>query len=55
VHRNPEEDPTRADIYVRKVRFKSVGRIGGTSLRWDRATGRYSDTEGESGAREVEL
>jgi twinkle protein len=55
VHRNPEEDPTRADIYVRKVRFKSVGRIGGTSLRWDRATGRYSDTEGESGAHEVEL
>jgi twinkle protein len=55
VHRNPEEDPTRADIYIRKVRFKSVGRIGGASLRWDKATGRYLD-EGAGDIRaEVEL
>jgi hypothetical protein len=26
-----------------KVRFKSVGKIGMTSLRYDRATGRYSE------------
>jgi twinkle protein len=56
VHREPDEDPTRADIYVRKVRFKSVGRIGGISLRWDRVTGRYSEIDGESDARrEIEL
>ena len=27
VHRDPAKDPTRTDIYVRKVRFKSVGKI----------------------------
>ena len=44
VHRHdPEKDPTRADIYIRKVRFKSVGKIGLVSLRWDRSTGRYSE------------
>jgi twinkle protein len=43
VHRDPEKDPTRTDIYIRKVRFKSVGKIGAVSLRWDRATGRYSE------------
>ncbi len=26
VHRDPEKDPTRTDIYIRKVRFKSVGK-----------------------------
>ena len=41
VHRGDARDPTRTDIYVRKVRFKSVGRIGWTSLRHERATGRY--------------
>jgi twinkle protein len=55
VHRSPEEDPTRADIYVRKVRFKSVGRIGGTSLRWNRATGRYSEDVEHSEGTEVVL
>jgi twinkle protein len=43
VHRDPEKDPTRTDIYIRKVRFKSVGKIGAASLRWDRATGRYAE------------
>jgi twinkle protein len=43
VHRDPEKDPTRADIYLRKVRFKSVGKIGVASLRWDPATGRYAE------------
>src|SRR3954453_8687967 len=51
VHREPDEAPTRADVYVRKVRFKSVGRIGGISLRWDRATGRYSEIDGQAAAR----
>lgn len=43
VHRGATSDPTRTDIYVRKVRFKSVGKIGDTSLRYDRATGRYGE------------
>jgi twinkle protein len=43
VHRDPAKDPTRTDIYVRKVRFKSVGKIGMTSLRYERATGRYAE------------
>jgi twinkle protein len=48
VHRDPEKDQTRTDIYMRKVRFKSVGKIGAVSLRWDRATGRYADTASTS-------
>jgi twinkle protein len=43
VHRDPSQDATRTDLYVRKVRFKSVGKIGVVSLRYDRATGRYAE------------
>jgi twinkle protein len=43
IHRDPDKDPTRAEIQVRKVRFKSVGKIGSVKLQWDRATGRYSE------------
>jgi twinkle protein len=43
IHRDPDKDPTRTDVLVRKVRFKAVGKIGGISLWWDRATGRYSE------------
>jgi twinkle protein len=43
VHRDPNRDPTRTDIFLRKVRFKQVGKIGTTSLRYDPATGRYSE------------
>ena len=43
IHRDPDKDPTRVEIQVRKVRFKSVGKIGGVSLQWDRVTGRYSE------------
>ena len=42
VHRDPNRDPTRTDIFVRKVQFKHVGKIGTTSLRYDRATGAIS-------------
>jgi twinkle protein len=41
VHRDPSHDPTRTDLYIRKVRFKSVGKIGLVSLRYERSTGRY--------------
>ena len=45
-HRDPNRDPTRTDIFVRKVRFKQVGKIGTTSLRYDQATGRQSGSSG---------
>jgi twinkle protein len=43
IHRDPTNDPTRTDVFVRKVRFKQTGRIGATSLRYDKLTGRYSE------------
>jgi hypothetical protein len=43
IHRDPEKDPTRTDVSVRKVRFKSAGKIGAVALRWDRVTGRYAE------------
>lgn len=45
IHRDPKNDPTRTDVYLRKVRFKSVGKIGSASLIYDRATGRYSEMQ----------
>ncbi len=45
VHRNPNSFPPETEIYVRKVRFKSVGKIGKVTLGYDRATGRYLDRE----------
>jgi twinkle protein len=43
----------RADtqIVVHKVRFKAVGRPGTVTLRWDGATGRYSEIREASTAR----
>ena len=49
IHRDPGKDPTRTEILVRKVRFKSVGKIGGISLRWDCVTGRYAEIAGQGG------
>jgi hypothetical protein len=43
------KDQTKTEIYVRKVRFKSEGKIGVTELRWDRATGRYSEIAAPAG------
>ena len=43
VYRDPEEDPTKTEIHLRKVRFKSEGKIGAVDLRWDPVTGRYSE------------
>jgi twinkle protein len=43
VHRDPNQDPTQTEIHVRKVRFKSVGKVGFVALRWDPITGRYSE------------
>jgi twinkle protein len=41
VHRDPTREPPDAEIHVRKVRFKAVGKVGSVTLAYDRATGRY--------------
>jgi twinkle protein len=51
IHRDPRKDPTRTKIHIRKVRFKSVGKIGMVALRWDRATGRYAEIPPANTAR----
>lgn len=33
------------DVYVQKVRFKFIGKVGMTSFTWDKLNGRYSETE----------
>jgi twinkle protein len=43
VYRDPERAPNMADIYFRKVRFKSVGKIRVVRLRYDPVTGCYSE------------
>lgn len=35
----------RVEIYVQKCRFKHVGRIGMTTLEYDRVTGRYNEED----------
>jgi twinkle protein len=51
VHRDSGKDPTRTQIRVCKVRFKSAGKIGGTELTWDRVTGRYAEIPGACATR----
>ncbi len=47
VHRpDPVNQPTTTEIYIRKVRFKAVGKIGVVRLRYDRTTGRYAEDHG---------
>ena len=43
VHRDAQKTPPETDIHIRKIRHKFVGRLGKATLRYDRATGRYSD------------
>ena len=40
VHR-PDPKTPDAEIHVRKVRFKHVGKIGCLRMRWEKSTGRY--------------
>lgn len=43
VWRDLEMQVPEVDVYLQKVRFKHLGRVGKATLRWDRATGRYFD------------
>ena len=40
VHR-PDPTTPNAEIHIRKVRFKHVGKIGCLQMRWEKSTGRY--------------
>lgn len=40
VHR-PDPKTFQTEIFVRKVRFKHIGRIGSQLMRWDKDSGRY--------------
>ncbi|MDE2470828.1 MAG: hypothetical protein KGL35_19300, partial [Bradyrhizobium sp.] len=39
---NEPENPL-VEIHVQKVRFREVGKVGGVELKYDKATGCYSD------------
>lgn len=41
VHRDQVEGSQDVDVHVQKVRFKHIGRIGLSTLKFDRVTGRY--------------
>lgn len=42
VWREFDDRDSPVQVHVQKVRFKHIGRIGGTDLRYDRVTGRYA-------------
>lgn len=46
VYRDMNTESQDVDIYVQKVRFKHVGRIGKITLKYDRVTGRYAQPLG---------
>jgi twinkle protein len=41
VHRDQVEQAPDVEIYVQKVRFKNIGRVGVATLKYDKVTGRY--------------
>lgn len=41
VHRDQAEQTQDVEIHVQKVRFKHIGHVGLTTLKYDRVTGRY--------------
>ena len=43
VHRDWAEGSTTTKIFVKKVRFKAVGKVGVAELEYDRATGTYRE------------
>lgn len=51
IHRSESIDDT-TEVFLRKVRFKHVGRRGETKLRYDTTTGRYSPLDEEMSAEQ---
>lgn len=52
VYREMSEPTQDVEIYVQKVRFKHVGRIGKATLRYERVVGRYTDPSSSRGYEE---
>lgn len=46
VHRDPMNQNGEVEIHIGKIRFKEVGRVGVTTLHYDKITGRYSTPQG---------
>lgn len=46
VHR-PDPSNDISEVYVQKVRFKVMGKLGTARFRWDRVTGRYREVYSE--------
>lgn len=46
VHRDQADGSQDVEIHVQKVRFKHVGHVGGTMLKYDKITGRYFEHQG---------
>ena len=45
-----DEGNALVQVWVQKVRFKHIGRVGGVELHYDRVTGRYSDPKADADA-----
>lgn len=43
IHRDQVEGSAEVEVHVQKVRWKHIGRIGLTTLRYNRVTGQYSE------------
>lgn len=53
VHRDQADGGSEVEIHVQKVRFKRAGRVGLTTLTYDRVTGRYWDEQDAERYREA--
>ena len=53
VHRDQAEGNALVQVWVQKVRFKHIGRVGGVELHYDPITGRYSDPKAEAEAADA--
>lgn len=43
VHRDKVDGGANVEIHIAKIRFKEVGQVGATMMRYDRLTGKYYD------------
>jgi twinkle protein len=44
VWRDQQSGTNEVQVHIQKVRFKNIGKIGQTTLLYDRVTGRYRET-----------
>jgi hypothetical protein len=48
VWRDENEPEQPVHLYVQKVRFREVGKVGKVELRWNKVNGRYEDVAASS-------